>query len=236
MTPSDPYGSDRSLGTRLRRRRFRHVLRLIDAILAERGECRILDLGGTGRYWRLMAPMIGPRPIMVTCVNLDIQPPDDAPPAPFLIQDHQGDACRLDPAHFSADLVHSNSVIEHIPDPVDQQNFALACRQLAPSYFIQTPDFWFPHELHFRTPLFHWLPEDWRVRLLQTRSCGYFPRTPDRAAALAQIRSIALLTAPHLRALFPDGRLIREWFGPLPKSLMMARYHDPDQTRQLFRP
>jgi len=234
MTVSDPYGSDRALGTRLRRRRFRHVLRLIDAILAERGQCHIVDLGGTGRYWRLMAPLIGARPIAVTSINLEPQPADDLPPAPFPITDQHGDACRLKPADLSADLVHSNSVIEHICAPDAQRDFAQACTRLAPSYFIQTPNFWFPHELHFRTPLFHWLPEAWRVMLLQHRDCGYFPRTPDHAAALAQVRSIALLTAEQCRTLFPDGLLLREWFGPFAKSLMMVRHHTLQRTKLLF--
>jgi hypothetical protein len=47
----NPYTDRNSLEFQFRARRFAKVRALIEAALAERGEARILDLGGTETYW-----------------------------------------------------------------------------------------------------------------------------------------------------------------------------------------
>jgi hypothetical protein len=48
------YDNPRSLASRLRRARAQHVVGLINTVFAERGECRIIDLGGRPDYWRIV--------------------------------------------------------------------------------------------------------------------------------------------------------------------------------------
>ena len=49
---------------------------------------------------------------------------------------------------------------------------AAEVRRLAPVYWVQTPNFWFPMEPHFLTPAWHWLPVDLRVAMLRRRALG----------------------------------------------------------------
>jgi hypothetical protein len=57
----------------------------------------------------------------------------------------------------SFDIVFSNSLIEHLPREL-QQAFAAECQRVGRHFYIQTPNKWFPVELHILLPIIHWLP------------------------------------------------------------------------------
>ena len=115
---------------------------------------RILDLGGVEAYWSDKRKLIA-RPVEVTLVNLDDRQPAK-PGFVFL----QGNACHMPEfVDNSFDVVHSNSVIEHVGQWSNMMSMAKEIRRIAPCYFVQTPYFWFPIEPHARTPLLHWFPE-----------------------------------------------------------------------------
>lgn len=137
-----------------RRRRFGLVLELINRILSTRGTCRILDIGGVPEYWENVRDMIGQRNHHVTLLNLT---PFSVDPTSFtsLVGDGRDLSCLADE---SFDLVHSNSVIEHVGRWQDMKAMAHEVRRLAPSYLVQTPYFWFPIEPHCATAFFHWVP------------------------------------------------------------------------------
>ena len=48
------YDNPRSLGSRLRARRIGPLLQLIEQAYARHGEVRIVDIGGTRAYWRIV--------------------------------------------------------------------------------------------------------------------------------------------------------------------------------------
>lgn len=213
------YGDSRSAAFRFRQRRFALVQPMIEAVIAAKGSCRIADIGGTEYYWLIASDFLAKAPVEIHLINLEKA---ETKGRQFVA--HAGDACAL--SHFaddSFDLVHSNSVIEHVGDWKRMARMAGEVRRLAPAYFLQTPNFWFPYEPHFRAPFFHWLPEPVRARLLMTFNLGFGGRRETMDAAMQGLQSSNLLGAAQLAALFPDARIARERIGPLTKSLMAIR-------------
>jgi hypothetical protein len=206
-------------GRAFRRRRFELFLRLVDQVLLHRETCRILDIGGEPQYWSNVADMFGKRRWQITLVNQIGYPVEDTRLVSLI-----GDARDLTSfADMSFDLVHSNSVIEHVGRWHDMQAMAREVRRLAPSYFVQTPYFWFPMEPHCSTAFFHWLPESVRVSMLMRRPRGIWGQAPDVDTAMRQIQTAVLLDYRMLETLFPDAAIHREHFLGLTKSLIAVR-------------
>jgi Methyltransferase domain len=135
-----------------------------------------------------------------------------------------GNACDLHEfADMSYDLVHSNSLIEHVGTWDAMLKVASNVRRLAPAYFVQTPYFWFPIEPHFRFPLFHWLPESWRYRLIMMKDLGYIKKASTVSDAVRRVQSAVLLDRGQFSALFPDAEIRNERAFGLTKSLMAVR-------------
>lgn len=223
---ADPYSNSKSLEFQFRARRFAHVQRLIEAILAERGRADIVDLGGTETYWRIGADFIraNRHRLSITMVNPEPQPVSDRDVFTF----REGSA--TDPSLFadrSFDLVHSNSVIEHVGSWQAFEDFAANARRLAPRYYVQTPNHWFPYEPHFRFPGFQYLPAAVRARLIMRFSLGFFRRIADRAEADDIIRHHRLLSTREMRRLFPDASIFHEKAFGLNKSIIAMRENGP---------
>jgi Methyltransferase domain len=216
---SHGLGLDSNGSRAFRRRRFRYFLELVDDVLRNRDSCRIIDIGGEPAYWTAVSDLMGNRRYDVTLVNQEAFP-DDAKGMTSVV----GDARDVRGfADDSFDLVHSNSVIEHVGRWQDMTDMAHEVRRLAPSYFVQTPYFWFPIEPHCSTVFFHWVPESVRLSMLMRRPRGNWGQAPDVESAMRQIHSNSLLDRRMMQALFPDGSIIRERFAGLTKSLIAIR-------------
>jgi Methyltransferase domain len=216
---SDRYGNSGSLEYRFRQKRYRHIRALIDQILARHGRCRIIDIGGTEWYWRIASGHVDDERIQIDLINLEANQ-STKPNFRNLV----GDACDLHEFDdLSYDLVHSNSVIEHVGTWDAMLRMASNVRRLAPAYFVQTPYFWFPIEPHFRFPFFHWVPESWRYRLIMTRDLGYVSKASSVSDAVRSVQSAVLLDQGQLSALFPDAEIRCERVFGLIKSLMAVR-------------
>ncbi|HZL00562.1 MAG TPA: class I SAM-dependent methyltransferase [Caulobacteraceae bacterium] len=214
--PEDPN----SLANRFRRVRARRIKTLIETIAAEKGACRIIDLGGMPEYWDLFdRDFLTAHKVGVTLVNTFALEAGDA-----MFETLEGDACDLSelPDH-GFDLVHSNSVIEHVGDWTRMEAFARETRRLAPRYYVQTPYFWFPIEPHFSSLFFHWRSEQWRARQLMRGARGFARRAPDIGAAMRDVQDARLLDKRQFTFLFPDARHFDEQAAGLTKSLIAVR-------------
>jgi hypothetical protein len=215
----DPYTDPGSLEYKLRRRRYQGLRELIDQILVRKGRCRIIDLGGAELYWDIASTHIDDGRITVDLVNLT-----KLPTARANFESFAGDACDLgDLDDMSYDLVHSNSLIEHVGMWHNMVKMATNVRRLAAAYFVQSPYFWFPVEPHFRFPIWHWLPESWRYRLIMTKDIGYMKKAPSVSEAMSSVQSVILLDRRQYAALFPDAQIRREKFCGFTKSLIAVR-------------
>lgn len=204
---------------RARQKRFAHVRDLIEQIIAQKGHCRIADIGGTEYYWEIARDFIESAPVEIHLMNLDAGPVKGKK-----FVSHAANACDLqDFADNAFDLVHSNSVIEHVGNWKNAMAMAGEVRRLAPAYYVQTPNFWFPYEPHFRFPFFQFLPEQVRYRMLMRMSLGFGGRRQNLSDAVEAVQSAALLDISQMRELFPDGEIRRERLGPFTKSIMAVR-------------
>lgn len=206
-------------GNSFRRRRMARFLSIVDEILGKNATCRILDIGGRLAYWQALEPLWRDRSCHITLVNLDGEAVPDG-----RFSSVAGDARDLGRlGDLSFDLVHSNSVIEHVGLWRDQCSMAAEVRRLAPRYFVQTPNFWFPIEPHFRLPFVHWLPEPWRAAIVMQRACGFYPRARSCNEARRIIDDARLIDARAMSELFPDAMIERERFAGFTKSLIAVR-------------
>jgi hypothetical protein len=212
------FGLD-GLVAHVRRRRSAALTALILDFCETKGHCRIIDLGGEPGYWRnLDLAALRAAGASILLVNTTAQAADAG------IETLAADACDL--SRFGAgafDLAHSNSVIEHVGEWDRMVAFAGELRRLAPSYYVQTPYFWFPIEPHFLSPGFHWTPETSRVRAMLRRDHGHFPRAASVSEAIEIVRSARLLDRTQFEFLFPDAEHGVERFGGLVKSLIAVR-------------
>lgn len=206
-------------GNSFRAKRMEVFLSLTNEVLARKPVCRILDLGGEKAYWMGLDDVWHGRNLNITLVNIEERNDSEGRYTYFA-----GDARNLHQcSDNSFDIVHSNSVIEHVGRWPDMRRMAEEVRRLAPAYFVQTPNYWFPYEPHLRMPFMQWLPQPWQRRIVMTRACGFYPKARTVMEANNILTDALLLDGPSMQALFPDAAIERERFGPLTKSLIAIK-------------
>lgn len=193
---------------------------MVTEVVARNGFCRILDVGGTHEYWETFGGVIDWPNVHVTLLNLVRTPEPDTPSISQTI----GNACNMEQyPDGSFDLVHSNSVIEHVGLWDNMAAMAREIRRIAPAYFVQTPSFWFPIEAHSRFPFLQLLPEPVKVSLIMRRRLGYWSRATDVGAATRTAHTSILLHRRQLAFLFPDAEIVREKAYGFTKSYMAIK-------------
>lgn len=130
------------------------------------------------------------------------------------------------------DIVYCSSVIEHVTVPKSdvwtsvsgrefraiarrrQREFAAEIRRLGKSYYVQTPNKWFPIESHTWLPLVGFLPRRLQVSFIRVSNrCWIKATSPDWN----------LLTAQDMGEMFPDSEIRYERFMGLKKSIMAIK-------------
>jgi hypothetical protein len=210
--------SNKSLATKLRRRRFKLLVSMLSDLPRP---VTILDIGGTEGYWEWMGIDSSRTDLHVTMVNLE---PESASLPTFTCITGDGRHLPQFPDK-SFDLVFSNSTIEHVGTIEDQRRMAAEVRRIGKRYFVQTPNRNFPIEPHFLFPGFQFLPIPLRVWLIRHFSLGWHPRIRDYDRALSEVNSVRLLTKRELQALFPGATIIEERFCGLVKSFVACSMH-----------
>ncbi len=173
---------------------------------------RVLDLGGTPRYWRA-APV---KPQHVTVVNLIAEPADEQ-----WIDSVEGDVLTLDLGE-QFDLVVSNSLIEHIVGITPRRQLIETIDRHAPRHWVQTPNKYFPVEPHWLFPFMQFLPRQTRITIAQRWKFGHI-RAATREEAKQEVDGVELLGPQSMKSYFPDSDLWVERAFGLPKSLVAVR-------------
>jgi hypothetical protein len=204
-----------------RLKRFAIVKSMIADIIAKKGSCKIIDVGGEFNYWQQYLDQLEGMPITVLIGNIDDRSVPFSDPR---FTSCYANACDLSfAAAGEFDLAHSNSVIEHVGRWREMKKMANEIRRVAKAYYVQTPYYWFPMEPHYRTIGYHWLPESWRARLLTWRPMGYFPKAVDFNQAMEYVNDSILLDKLQMKALFPDAVHASERVAGLTKSMIATR-------------
>jgi SAM-dependent methyltransferase len=138
------------------------------------------------------------------------------------------------------DVVYCSSVIEHVTVPksqvwsiysgrtfrerawVRQLAFANEIRRVSKSYFVQTPNLYFPVESHTWLPFVGYLPRPLQLATLGVTNRVWIKRTaPDWN----------LLGRRQMRELFPDAEIVSETVLGMAKSLMAIRIQQRGAAR-----
>ncbi len=216
------YNDPNSIGFKLRTKRIKKFVSLIRDIHQKNDKVTILDIGGTRYYWNILPEETFEKyNVVIYLLNI---PGANIPSDEERFKYIEGDGCNLfgyDDNSF--DIVHSNSVIEHVGDWSRMVQFSNEVRRLAKNYYIQTPNYWFPIEPHSMTPFFHWLPKPMRVSLIMRFNIGNWKRRDSISAAMQVVESARLLDSKMFKELFYDAELSTEKMFLLTKSLVAIK-------------
>jgi SAM-dependent methyltransferase len=120
------------------------------------------------------------------------------------------DGCRLPFPDKSFDIVFSNAVIEHVT-PEQQQLMAKEIARVGRSWFVTTPNFWYPIEMHHKVPFFQFLPRP---------AQGFVQR---KWKTWPEGEPINLLTSRQLKKLIPGSRVFKLRITFHPETLIAYR-------------
>jgi len=204
----------KTLQQRFRRRRFARIEAIIEKLIERSDKVRILDVGGRAEYWNMLAPHLRAQ-VHLTIVNYEAELAaySDRVEEGLQYEHVAGNACNMPQyGDGSFDLVHSNSVIEHVGSYANMLAFAREIRRVGKAYYVQTPNFWFPIDPHIAFPFLHWMPDPVRLFAFIHFKLGV-ARKVDFAGGLARMDDCRMISRRFMRALFPDAQHSRERFA-----------------------
>ena len=209
-----------SISHSLRRKRFEIFKKFFKSVIAKKNSISMLDVGGTISFWERME-FVNEKKVKITLLNLGKQENNSGQNITCIV----GDGCSMGSIKDQEfDVVFSNSVIEHVGTFEKQRQMANEIQRVGTSYFIQTPNYWFPFEPHFLMIGFQYLPVRIRAFLIRRFSLGWFDRITDYDESVKVASHIRLLKKRELGKLFPGATIIREKFLGLTKSFIVYKY------------
>jgi SAM-dependent methyltransferase len=173
----------------------RKMFRLFMEVMRPRPETTVLDVGVTSdemhkesNYFEQMYPY----PHNITCVGTeDGSHLSQRHPGLKYVQVVSGEPLPFREGQF--DVAFSNAVLEHVGTRSQQANFIRELCRVSGSFFLTTPNRWFPLEHHTGLPFLHYLPAPAFRALLRRTHYEHW----------AHESTLNVLTAGELRRLFP---------------------------------
>jgi SAM-dependent methyltransferase len=204
----------KALSHRSRENKFK----LFQSIFEPRPEDRVLDVGASGDvFLRYTFEDVYPYPERIVAGGHAFRELLSArsfyPHTRYAVFD----GCTLPFPDQSFDLVFSNAVIEHVLGAGRQAQFAQEVMRVGKSWFVTTPNYWFPFESHYHLPFIQFLP-----RPAQRE----YNRLAGKRIPKGKVQDLALLSAPDLRSLFPTSRIVKMRVTFWPENLV-AYHVDP---------
>ncbi|MBK8980849.1 MAG: class I SAM-dependent methyltransferase [Ignavibacteria bacterium] len=178
---------------------------------------RILDLGGSEYFWRNLN-LVNLNDLRILLVNTEFQDVNKYSNMDFLEKDVK-DLSEFGDKEF--DIVHSNSLIEHISSAGDQKKLAEEIVRIGKHYFIQTPNYFFPFEPHFMFPFFQFLPHKKKVDMIMKKDLGWYKRETDFRKADELASSVRLLKKKELKNYFKGAKIYSEKYFLFTKSFIV---------------
>jgi len=210
-----------SINQKFREKRFKFFVEQLNKVKAEipNRPVRILDIGGLEIYWERMN-YLNTSDIHITLLNLEKV--DTKSNNVISVKGNATDLSEYRDHEF--DIVHSNSVIEHLYSRDNHKKMANEAMRVGKYYYVQTPNYWFFLEPHWIFPFFQWLPFGTRVFLTRHFNLGHYKKIPNKDAAKKLVSEINLITESEMKKLFPDGKIYREMFMGMTKSITSYRF------------
>jgi len=181
-----------NISMRFRKRMFHKFM----DVMRPRPESKVLDIGVTSddvyqesNYFEKMYPY----PEQIVCVGTE--------DGGYLEEKYKGlKFYKVNPSELlpfndkEFDVAFSNAVIEHVGSFEEQKKFVREMSRVSKSFFITTPNRWFPVEFHTAIPLLHFLPPEMYRKVLSAIGEKYW----------SMEENLNLLSRKDLKCLFED--------------------------------
>jgi len=191
---------------------------LFQSVFEPRREDRILDVGADPQLFsRFTFEDYYPFPERITGGSIDFEMVRQARACYPQLHYAVFDGCTLPFPDKSFDIVFSNAVIEHIVGAGRQARFARETMRVGKSWFVTTPNYWFPLEVHYLLPFFQFFPR---------HAQQIYSRLSPNVALKGNLIELALLSARDLRRLFPTSEIAKMRVTFWPETLV-AYHVDP---------
>jgi len=178
----------------------------------------ILDVGGKINFWENRG-IAGNTNFEITLINIEKEKSLYSN-----IRTKKGDATDL--SQFddkSFDIVHSNSVIEHLYNFNNQSKMASEIIRVGKKHIVQTPNKYFFIEPHYLLPFFQFIPNKLKYYILTKTKLSRLKKW-DKNFAKQYIKEIRLLSEKEMKTLFPKSKIYFEKFLGMNKSFTMHNF------------
>ena len=198
-----------SLGNQFREKRFSFFFKKINKLPKP---VSVLDVGGKINFWENRG-LAGNLNYTITIVNFEKEKSQYSN-----IKTLIGDARDLSQfVDKSFDIVHSNSVIEHLYNFNNQSKMASEIVRVGKKYIVQTPNKCFFLEPHYLLPFLQFTPDKLKFLLLTKTKLSRLKKW-DKNFAKQYINEIRLLSLKEMKILFPKSKIYFEKFLGMNKS------------------
>jgi len=204
-----------SLGNKFRKKRFSFFLKKFDSL---NKPITLLDIGGKINFWENRG-LAGNNDYIITIINIEKEKSNYSN-----INCLIGDATNLNQFNNkSFDIVHSNSVIEHLYNFNNQSKMASEIIRVGKKHIVQTPNKYFFIEPHYLLPFFQFIPNKLKYYILTKTKLSRLKKW-DKNFAKQYIKEIRLLSEKEMKTLFPKSKIYFEKFLGMNKSFTMHNF------------